>query len=273
MTIKIPDELKADVPATFWGKILTATPIVMTVIATALAGLASSEMTRAQYNRSLAAQLQSKAGDQWGFFQAKRLRGALQRNTLDILQSTGAIHPLESFPGQLPEIPPLIPDPQVKGALDAIEATKTDSEVAGLILSIKDATLDEALRAAKGRTLAFDNATKPINQAIEKLEGQSPSRDFIAARLRYSALRYDAEARLNQTVANVYELQVRKSNLIAERHHKRSQKFFFGMLGAQAAVIMSTFAIATRQRSLLWSLAAAAGTGAISFAIYVYLFV
>lgn len=75
----------------------------------------------------------------------------------------------------------------MKGALDAIEATKTDSEVAGLILSIKDATLDEALRAAKGRTLAFDNATKPINQAIEKLEGQSPS-GFHRGAARYSAL-------------------------------------------------------------------------------------
>jgi len=55
-------------------------------------------MTRAQYNRSLGAQLQAKAGDQWSFFQAKRLRGALQRNTLDILQSTAEIHSVETFP-------------------------------------------------------------------------------------------------------------------------------------------------------------------------------
>ena len=58
----LPDELKSDVPVSRWGKILTATPVVMTVVATALAGLASSEMTRAQYYRSLAAQQQSKAG-------------------------------------------------------------------------------------------------------------------------------------------------------------------------------------------------------------------
>src|SRR5882724_7132084 len=94
--ITIPDELKASVPQTFWGKILTATPIIMTVIATALAGLASSEMTRAQYSRSLAAQQQSKAGDQWSFFQAKRLRGAIQRNTIDILQTTTDVHPLDA---------------------------------------------------------------------------------------------------------------------------------------------------------------------------------
>src|SRR5712692_9192631 len=90
--ITIPDELKASIPQTFWGKILTATPIVMTVIATALAGLASSEMTRAQYDRSLGAQQQSKAGDQWSFFQAKRLRGAIQRNTADLLQTVTEVH-------------------------------------------------------------------------------------------------------------------------------------------------------------------------------------
>ncbi|MEI6083937.1 MAG: DUF4337 family protein [Verrucomicrobiota bacterium] len=290
MAIKIPDELKADVPQTFWGKILTATPIVMTVIATALAGLASSEMTRGHYHLSLAGQRQSKAGDQWSFFQAKRLRGALQRNTLDVLQSTTEVHPLdldESIDpvtraalqqGQLPEIGNGVAlDSNVKAALEAVEATKPDAEIAALIMALPDPTLDAAIRGAKDRTLAFDAATKPVNQAIDRLEKQFSAkpnlRDFIAARLRYAAARYDGEARLNQAVAVLYELQVRKSNLIAERHAKRSQRFFYGMLAAQAAVIMATFAIATKKRSLLWSLAAAAGAGAVSFAIYVYLFV
>src|ERR1035438_2201704 len=94
MKVQIPDELKADVPPTNWGKMLAATPVVMAVVATLLAGLASSEMTRAQYDRALAAQQQSKAGDQWSFFQAKRLRGAMQHSTLDLLQSTTDIRPL-----------------------------------------------------------------------------------------------------------------------------------------------------------------------------------
>ncbi len=54
MKVTIPEELKRDMPQTGWGKILSATPIVMTVIATMLAGLASSEMTRAQYDRASA---------------------------------------------------------------------------------------------------------------------------------------------------------------------------------------------------------------------------
>jgi hypothetical protein len=95
-------------------------------------------------------------------------------------------------------------------------------------------------------------------------------RSFSAARLRYTAARYDAEARLNQSIAGIYELQVRQDNLSAERHHRRSAKFFYGMLAAQMGVIVSTFSLAARQKSILWSLAAAAGMAAVSFAAYVY---
>jgi hypothetical protein len=294
MALKIPDDLKADVPQTIWGKTLSATPVVMTVVATMLAGLASSEMTRAQYDRSLAAQQQSKAGDQWSYFQAKRLRGALQRNTLDILQATTEVHPLTSVrlpasvnepmlaalqKGELPAISTVSPlDAKVKTALDAIEGQKPEAEIATQLGQVEDEALAKALTAAKDHAAVFDDATKPINQAIDQLErsiasgDKSLTRDFTVARLRYTATRYDAEARLNQTIANLLELQVRKNNISAERHHRRSGRFFFGMLGAQAAVIISTFAMAARKRNLLWSLAAAAGAAAVSFAIYVYLF-
>src|ERR1017187_2939917 len=114
---------------------------------------------------------------------------------------------------------------------------------------------------------------KPASDVASPAAGASLTRDFTAARLRYASLRYEVEARLNQAIANYYELQVRKSNISAERHHNRSQRFFFGMLGAQLGVIIATFAIAARQRNLLWSLAAAAGLLAVAFAIYVYLYV
>jgi hypothetical protein len=383
MKVQIPDQLKAEVPPTQWGKILGATPVVMAVVATLLAGLSSSEMTRAQYVRSLAAQQQSKAGDQWSFFQAKRLRGALQHNALDLLGSSVEVHPLESAAlkdtaerlparlseaearvreslqrmagadssppgaraaakevlekylqgsarrqseaaqlktellgmlestagaqalsylqrGQVPASSPAVaPDPNLKAALEAIESLKPEPEIAALIAQVSDKTVDEAVRLALDQAQAFDAATRPVNQAIEQIEellarqkaclqvpageaagdasrsgdGSSLSRDFTAARLRYAATRYEVEARLNQAVANLYELKVRQSNLSAERHQSRSQRFFFGMLGAQLGVIVSTLAMAARQRNLLWSLAAAAGLLAIAFAVYVYLYV
>ncbi len=316
MKTTIPDALKADIPANKLGKLFAATPVIMTVIATMLAGLASSEMTRAQYDRSLAAQQQSKAGDQWSFFQAKKLRSALQRNTLDMVESTTEVHALDvdalsalltdthaqdllvSDDGkralaalQTGALPRLAPAPAVdagvKAALDAMAAAKPDSEVLALLAPISTKTLADTLQQAEDHALAADAATAPISTGIDTFEKAlarqkiaqtvpgvvALSRDFTAARLRFNSLRYDSEARLNQTVANIYELQVRKSNVSAERHHNRSQRFFFGMLAAQMGVIIATFAMAAKQRNLLWSLAAGAGVIAIAFALYVYLYV
>ena len=278
MKTKIPEELTSNVPQTKWGKILLATPVVMTVIATLLAGLASSEMTRAQYDRALGAQLQSKAGDQWGYFQAKKLRGAMQRNSFELLTATTDVR-LINNPAleRVPTPAALNLEAKVEAALQAIEKEKPETEIASLLKSVDDQSLAAALQAAKDNALAFDTAIAPANQALEQLEKSLPAgdkaaaRDLTAARMRYNAARYDTEARLNQSIANLYELQVRKANISAERHHHRSGKFFFGMLAAQAAVIVSTFAIAAQKRSYLWFLAAAAGLAAVIFAIYVYL--
>ena len=64
-------------PRDFWETIITTTPVGLTVVATILAGLSSSEMTQAQYHRSLAAQEQSKGADQWSFAQFKKTRGLI----------------------------------------------------------------------------------------------------------------------------------------------------------------------------------------------------
>jgi hypothetical protein len=290
MKTTIPEELKKNVPQTGWGKFLVATPVIMTVLATLLAGLASSEMTKAQYDRAYAAQLQAKAGDQWSYFQAKKARGAMQLNSLELLQATVDIHPLS--PALLGNLSPLaaaaleknqLPTPArsafnepVRNALKALEDSKPETEIADLLRLVDPNALETALLAAKADAQAFDNAVKPISQNLEQLEksvaaDRSGARDLTAAKMRLTATRYDAEARLNQTIANLLELQVRQGNISAERHHRRSSKFFFGMLGAQAAVIVSTLAMAARQRNLLWTLSACAGVLALVFAIYVYL--
>lgn len=339
--IVIPEELKADLPQSKFGKILSATPVVMAVVATMLAGLASSEMTRAQYDRSLGAQQQSKAGDQWSFFQAKRLRGAIQHNTADLLQTVTEVHPFEAAAlqglaaqsteapnspesealkkeltgvldspggrqavvllqsGESPKSGSAAPlDPKLKAAMEGVETSTPDNELAVLVNQVDDKSIDDALRSARDQAQEFDKSTKPINQAIDQVDAllvrltvlrqkfssakpdarmSDPvvmlARNFTAARLRYAALRYEIEARLNQTIANLFEVQVRKSNISAEHHHRRSQRFFFGMLGAQTGVIISTLAMAAKNRNLLWSIAAAAGLVAVAFAIYVFLYV
>ncbi|HEX3148903.1 MAG TPA: DUF4337 family protein [Gemmataceae bacterium] len=114
----------APAPKGVWGAVLTATPIALTALATAFAGLSSSEMTRAMYYRSLAAQHQSRAGDQWAFFQAKRIRGTTLESTVETFQAM--VHPdgfdpflmgpaLQSLRGHLAK------SPQSDGAIAAIE--------------------------------------------------------------------------------------------------------------------------------------------------------
>ena len=257
----------AHLPDNKWGKLLGATPVIMTVVATLLAGLASSEMTKAQYERAYAAQLQSRAGDQWAFFQAKRLRGEMQRNTLDLLTAQAGDRALAAAgeDAPLPGIAP-VPAPEITTVLQAVRDETPDAELAPLLAKGTPAMLAEALRAAKDYAAAYDGITTPLLRRIE-------AGGAAAVRLRFNATRYDQEAQLNAGIARLYELQVRKSNVAAERHHARSQRFFFGMLAAQMGVIISTLAMAAKQRNLLWSLAAGAGLVAIVFAVYVYLYV
>lgn len=301
---QIPEELKAEVAQTPWGKILSVTPVVMTVIATLLAGLASSEMTRAQYDRSLAAQRQSKAGDQWGFFQSKRLRAVMLRGTIDLMVTAEGAKGLDgaalrrvlgsSSPGAvdspagqlaiaalttgaLPRTAPAprLPEP-VSSALSAIDSVRPDEEIARLVLAAAGPVLDGALREHHAHARTLDAQLEPLSNLIgiweTQLAGQPLMREFTVARLRFHSQRYDVEARLNQTIAQLFELQVRASNLAAERHHRRSGRFFYGMLAAQLAVIVSTFALAARRRTLLWTIAAAAGAVALTFTIYVLMF-
>lgn len=300
---KVPEALKADLPHNRWGKILGATPVIMTVIATLLAGLSNSEMTKAQYARSLAAQQQSKAADQWGFFQAKRLRGAIQSGTLDVARlapraQAFSADGLRAFAATLPDPEPVkaaldfllsgkLPDegkpaavdPAIKAILDGIEDGVPDDEMVTRLHAVPSPKVTEAVHAALARSRDFDDKLGVVvgpgdrlGDAIETANRPELVRDFTELRLRYSSTRYDAEAALNRAVGSLIEVQVRQSNLSAERHHRRSQRFFYGMLGAQAAVIIATFAMAARQRNLLWSLAAAAGLCAILFATYVFLY-
>jgi hypothetical protein len=123
----------------------------------------------------------------------------MQNSTLDLLTATTTLRTLDAAAlksfgdvderavsalvnGQLPATPVLSPDPAIKTVLERVEGGRPEAEI----------------------------AAAPLNEA---------TRDFIAARLRYAAARYDAEAKANLAVATVLELQMRKSNLIAVRYN------------------------------------------------------
>ena len=300
-----------DEPKTFWTKLLTSTPVVMTVISTLLAGLSTSEMSRAQYDRSMAAQQQSLVGDQWGYFQAKKLRSATLKTSLEMLEATSEVHALTKetlasalgpsaaqdsnaqltldalATGKLPhyEGKPL-QNAAVQKALDALVAERPEEEIQSLVAQISPSALIKDINLATENTHGFDHLMAPILAQAEKWKAEIYARrdqplvypkglpfapsGLSAAWFRLEAARYDQDSRYNSTEAHLKELLVRVSNLHAERHHLRSKWFFFGMLASQLAVILATFALALKRRSVVWSVAAALGLAAVAFGVYVY---
>jgi hypothetical protein len=75
METTTPQSPAAAEKKSLFDTIVISTPVLLTVVATFILGRSSSEMTQAQYQRSVAGQKQSKVADEWAFFQAKRIRG------------------------------------------------------------------------------------------------------------------------------------------------------------------------------------------------------
>lgn len=166
-------------PASWWERILTTTPVVLTVIATLLAGQSSSEMTRAQYHRSVAAQLQSKVGDQWAFFQAKRTRKLILEQANDFLESGTASNRLE-----VPAIQALadrLPDDFRQAEIEAlalIEGIAHQGKVAARLTSL-NAAASRTLRVAKqGRTDA-DSARAAMSVTLAAMTGGGQSQPVM----------------------------------------------------------------------------------------------
>jgi hypothetical protein len=185
-----------------------------------------------------------------------------------------------------PTPPPKFDDPAVAAAYDVLRKNEAETADRSVFSKVSDKSLRDALRKAEQRTRESDEALNPIDAGVLKLakavDGMAGGTDaaqarrvrasFNAARLKFEDARQHEAAKLNQVTAYLYEIAVRKATLESERHRTRSLYFFFGMLGAQAAVILATIAIATRERSTLWTLAAVIGVVAVGYAGYVYLF-
>ncbi len=404
-----------------WETTVTSTPVIMTVIATLLAGMSASEMTYAQYFRSTAAQNQSKVEGEYAFFQAKRQRGTTMEMTSTLLQAffkpgrfdartlqntsnllaseakraeerfqkleeavkslnrpgtgkaeewlgnfqqavsdasvrmTGLtdraaalqktttetlardkkqLEPalaylkkglpksndvtmedredLKPYAGEITELlqasrnrrpekdtAPLIrkvPEPALKEAywlnvenskafekvtdevqkgLDTLKGLveqqmalaetieRADQE---LTLALPEPSEDESagLKKVRSAVNALTQTDKRIQDAVGKL-----SRDYRASFIDYEARAYRAEAKYNNNNGALYELLVRKTNWESDRHMGRKSLLFYAMLAAQAGVTVATLALAVRQKSAVWGLAAAAGMAAVAFGGYV----
>ena len=226
----------------------------------------------------------------------KKLRSAEARNTLDLLAATADIQPFDATAlgnadavivtaltkGEIPAATPAKFDDGVQAALElAMDSSKPEGEVTAALVEGAGRNAGRIAHCGEGRgdrllTTPSSRSSKASDKFDEKLMpgDKTVFRNFSAARLRYTAARYDGEARLNQSIASIYELRCARETCPPRSTTSAAGNFFFGMLAAQMAVIISTFAIAARQENFLWSIAAAAGrAAAVSFSVYVYLYV
>jgi len=332
--------------------VFSFTPVALTVIATVLAGLSSSEMTRSQYFRALASQNQSKASDQWAFYQAKRGRAVEASNTIDLLTATS--HPtaldknrllaaadevtatviadaklhdqavdlgkelrlqfsamdaqelmLMNFSSLTSNMgstinslttDALINSKAILDAMKAVDTQQTEAQMAPLLRQITDDDMDVATQTANGNLTAYDAAVGRTASILDGLHSatvglaavwaefsrttpapgaaiQGAQADVAAARLRFASARYEREAGYNLNIARLYEVQVHRRGVESDRHKSRSAGFFYGMLAAQAGVMVASFSLAVRRKSTFWTLAAIAGAAAVGMSGYVYLFI
>jgi hypothetical protein len=198
----------ADKPRGVWGAVLTATPIALTALATAFAGLSSSEMTQAMYHRSLAAQHQSRAGDQWAFFQAKRIRGNGLEATGELLQSLGHPDPFDPKRAlaDLPRMHALLgqangsapgPRPEVPAADDKVQ--KAATRLAQL------QTADFALPAVEPRSLPDPNARQAYEEVVAAVAKRQPESETTALVTRLSPETIDEAIRLAEDDADRFD--------------------------------------------------------------------
>jgi ribosomal protein L12E/L44/L45/RPP1/RPP2 len=165
----------------------------LTVLATAFAGLSSSEMTYAMYYRSVAAQHQSKAGDQWSFFQAKRTRGTTMESSAELLQSLG--HPGAFEPADIDAvISKMIQSLEKSAANDeqartaATKVSTVRSQLASLLgsdqtknaLSYLTGPTLPKIEAATGQTDGAADAIKEVVDAIRQRKPESEISPLIA---------------------------------------------------------------------------------------------
>ena len=293
-------------PKTLFDKVGAALPIALTAIATALAGMSSSEMSQAMYWRSAASQDQAKANDQWSFAGFKRDRSLIVDTTAVTLRAMAEYRmpPGVSIPPtQLPAIveragkwmasessdstPPPVEDEAIRDVLSAIHQRKAEAEVVKLAKKIDEEKLTDAINAAAAQATEVEKAyesereqarlaTRNAIDAIGRVDGDSRTKlatasAVQAAQFEVDGRRYRAESTMNFWVGYLYEVRVKTSTARSDTHREKSKNFFYAMLAAQIGATISSLGLARKYGSALWGLAGLAGLVAVAMGIYIYL--
>ncbi len=282
-----PPDSPAEPPKSWFDKVGAALPIALTAMATAFAGMSTSELQQAMFWRSYAAQDQAKATSQWTLAGFKRDRSLICQTTAAQLRATAGNKPNPFAPAttdsskasqwlagngppaaRLPEIADdrlrkLLADIQTRlPEADLVqEASKIPAEVIKAAIDNSELTVDQ-----------LDREWDPTLKEAARLAATNPNVSVAqAANFELEERRYRIEAGLNQGVGYLYEARVKVASAESEKHQRKSKNFFYAMLAAQVGATIASLAMARRKKSVLWAVAGFTGLVALSIGAWVYL--
>jgi hypothetical protein len=287
-----------ELPSTFNEKIGAALPIALTAIATAFAGMSTSEMTRAMYWRSAAAQDQAKANDQWTLAGFKRDRSLIVQTTAVQLRAMAGYRAgPEISRTPTPDVvrkagrwlgggdEPPVEDANIAAVLIAVRDRRSEEEGVRLARELPFNAIEQAIAAAERSAYEVDTAwdaevseaDRRAREATTAAQSTGDAKAIAASNLAQAARfeadyhRYRAQATMNQWVGCFYEMRVRKAVGESVRHRTRSENFFYAMLAAQVGATLASLGMARKQKSALWLVAGVSGLVAVGFGTWVYL--
>ena len=279
-----------EVPKSRFDRVGVALPIALTALATAFAGMSTSELQQAMLWRSAAAQDQSKATSQWTLAGFKRDRALICQTAAAQLAAAGGGNPFLAVPvpgtepgpagwlaggGPPPAKLPEVADEGLAKLLDDIRSRAPETELVRQARRVSaeavTAAIDAAEKAAEQTDREWDPTVKAAARLVADELGTPKGVGAQAAGFELDRRRYQAEAGLNQGVSLLYEARVKVSSAASERHQRKSKHFFYAMLAAQVGATVSALALARKQQSLLWAVAGGTGLVALLIGAYVYL--
>lgn len=296
-----PPFASPDPPSSLLDKVGAALPVALTALATAFAGMSTTELSRSMYWKSQAAQDQSKAANQWALFGFKRSRALEMEAAAAAGRSAAAYLRLRFDPaggeaagwlnGDGPprvELPPPA-NPDLAQLVKDIRERKPEADVQRRAGRIPLADITAAIDAAENfifqtTEVEWDAVVKGARKLAQK-EVDAAGRDggaadpakvarADAAQALLFALddrRYRAEGTLNNAVGYLYDARVRYGAAESDRHKHKSETFFYAMLAAQVGATVSALGLARKHKSLLWTVAGLAGLVSVAIGAYVYL--
>ena len=287
-------------PKTLFDRVIVATPIVLTIIATIFAGLSGTEMNLAMYWRSVAAQDQAKSTSQWSLAGFKRDRSLIAQGQAQTLLAIAGRGPeaagaaLDAVPlakergtgaawlkGEGPPKPglPAVGEP-IQSVQQALAERLPEDEVLRRAVSVGRTAVDDAIRQAEAAADDFDKLCEPALKAADDIERRGLPRRGQGPRAgvgRPGGAGGNRPPPLSDRGPHEPGHRPALRGPRGRRHGRvgpapdQEQELLLRDAHGPGRRHHRVGGAAQRQKSLFWMLASIAGVLAILFGVYVYL--